>query len=285
MSDTESIADAFFGLPDSWVHTAPDEVTHLHDMGSGVPVTFIHGSGAGVSAAANWWLNLPSISSAFRTIAFDLLGFGQTVPAPRSTYGIDAWMDHTIRLLDALEIEKTWLVGNSLGGWIALQFALDHPERLHGVISMGTGGAPRTKTLVRHGAPNLSAEGIRTVLEGFVTDGSLVSEELVNARLHAAQAPGAEERFRQVIAAREHDRVHHALDFERLRGVDMPVLLLHGREDTVIPATHSWNLVQAIPHADLHLFSQCGHWSQVERAEEFNAVIMQYLYLHTPKTV
>ncbi len=273
--------DAYFGLRDSWVETAPGELTHYHDLGEGTPVTFLHGSGAGVSAAANWWLNLPDLSREHRTIALDLLGFGQTRPAPGSPYGITAWVDHTVRLLDALGVERTWLVGNSLGGWVAFQMALTHPERLLGIVSMGTGGAPRTAALARHARPEVSEAGIRKVLHEFVTDASLVTDELVGARYTAARAPGAEERFARVIEARDHDRVHHPLDLEALRDFDRPVLLVHGREDTVIPVSRSLQLADVLPHADLHLFSQCGHWSQVERAADFNALVAGFLRLHS----
>ncbi|MFV2175518.1 alpha/beta fold hydrolase [Actinomadura sp. LOL_016] len=272
--------DPYFGLEDRWRETAPGELTHYHDLGDGVPVTLLHGSGAGVSAAANWWLNLPDLSRGNRAIALDLLGFGRTVVAPGTAFGIDAWVEHTVRLLDALGIERTWLVGNSLGGWVAFQMALSHPDRLLGIVSMGTGGAPRTSVLAGHARPQVSVEGIRKVLREFVTDASLVTGELVQARYNAASAPGAQERFQQVVQARDHDRVHHPLDLDALKGFDRPVLLVHGREDTVIPVSRSLELAEVLPRADLHLFSHCGHWSQVERAAEFNRIVAEFLRTH-----
>lgn len=272
--------DDFFGLEDSWLQTAPDELTHLHDMGSGTPVVFLHGSGAGVSAAANWWLNLPEIARTHRTIAIDLTGFGQTIEPDDAPYGIRAWGDHIIRVLDALGIEKTWLVGNSLGGWVAFQFALDHPERVAGIISMGTGGAPRTKALASHARPTLSPAGIRSALEDFVVDKNLVSADLVAARFAAASRPGAAERFARVIEARDADREQLPIDIGKLTALDFPVLLIHGRQDTVIPLARSLALAEAMEHADLHVFSQCGHWSQVEKATEFNELVIDFLRHH-----
>lgn len=274
------VTSDFFGLKDSWLATGPGELTHLHDLGEGTPVVFLHGSGAGVSAAANWWLNLPEISRTHRTIAIDLTGFGQTIEPDDAPYGIRAWGEHIIRVLDALGIEKTWLVGNSLGGWVAFQFALDHPERVAGIISMGTGGAPRTKALASHAKPTVSPEGIRRALEDFVVDKSLVSEELVNARFVAASRPGASERFARIIEARDFDRENLPIDIEKLRALTVPVLLIHGRQDTVIPMTRSLTLAGAMDHADLHVFSQCGHWSQVEKAGEFNELVSDFLRHH-----
>ena len=279
-AELQAAAD-YFGLASSWADTAPGETTHYHDLGEGVPMLFVHGSGAGVSAAANWWLNLPSIAEHHRTIAVDLIGFGRTVDAPDTEYGIKAWVAHLCRLLDTLGLERTWLVGNSLGGWIALQMAIDHPERVLGVISMGTGGAKRkTGALASHGAPQVTPEGIRKVLEDFVVDTSLVADELVDARYALARSDGAEERFRRVVAGRERDREQLPLDDDALAALQCPVLLTHGREDSVIPVERSWRLANLIPRAELHVYSACGHWSQVEKASAFNDLLVDFVTRH-----
>ena len=107
-----------------------------------------------MTAAANWWLNLPELSALGRCIAIDSIGYGQSDRRrPAAPYGIKEWVRHAVRVLDALGIEKTWIVGNSLGGWLAFQFAIDFPERLLGIISMGTGGAKLTGALKGHANP------------------------------------------------------------------------------------------------------------------------------------
>ena len=272
--------DPFFGLEDKWIETAPGELTHYHDLGQGEPILFLHGSGTGVTAAANWWLNLPQISEVGRTIAIDSIGYGQSITAPGTEYGIREWVRHAVRVLDALGIEKTWIVGNSLGGWLAFQFALDFPERLSGIISMGTGGAKLTKALKGHSNPTLTEEGIRDTLELFVVDKSLVTDELVKLRYESALNDTASDRLKEVVAARDRDRDALPLDFDKLAELEIPVLLIHGMQDAVIPVSRTWELVQTIPHADAHLFSQTGHWSQVERSEEFNQVIIEWLKRH-----
>lgn len=269
--------DAFFGLEDKWLETAPGEVTHYHELGEGTPILFLHGSGTGVTAAANWWLNLPDISELGRCIAIDSIGYGQSIVAPGTEYGIKEWVRHAVRVLDALGIEKTWIVGNSIGGWVAMQFAIDFPERLLGIVSMGTGGAKKTAALSGHAKPELSEAGIRRTLEQFVVDKSLVTEELVSLRYQAALNDTASDRLVEVVTARDRDRDALPLDFEVLSKLDIPVLLIHGMQDVVIPPSRTWELLNVIPTADAHIFSQCGHWSQVERAGEFNTVIKQYL--------
>lgn len=269
--------DAFFNLEDKWLETAPGELTHYHELGEGAPILFLHGSGTGVTAAANWWLNLPEISELGRCIAIDSIGYGQTVVAEGTKYGIREWVRHAVRVLDALGIEKTWIVGNSLGGWLAFQFAIDYPERLLGIVSMGTGGAKLTGALKGHSNPVLTEEGIRQTLELFVTDKSLITDELVKLRYASALNDTASDRLQEVVTARDRDRTELPLDFDVLAKLDLPVLLIHGTQDRVIPVQRTWDILNIIPNADAHIFSQCGHWSQVERATEFNQVITSWL--------
>lgn len=269
--------NAFFGLEDKWIESAPGEITHYHEIGEGTPILFLHGSGTGVTAAANWWLNLPELAEQGRCIAIDSIGFGQTVVAKDTKYGIREWVRHAVRVLDALGIEKTWIVGNSLGGWLAFQFAIDYPERLLGIVSMGTGGAKLTGALKNHSKPVLTEEGIRRTLEMFVVDKSLVTDDLVSLRYQSALNDTASDRLMEVVEARDRDRHELPLNFDVLAKLEIPVLLIHGVQDMVIPVSRTWELLNVIPHADAHIFSQCGHWSQVERADEFNAVIRQYL--------
>lgn len=267
----------FFGLEDKWLKTADGEITHYHELGEGAPILFLHGSGTGVTATANWWLNLPQISELGRCIAIDSIGYGQTVVAEGTKYGIREWVRHAVRVLDALGIEKTWIVGNSLGGWLAFQFAIDYPERLLGIVSMGTGGAKLTGALKGHSNPTLTKEGIRDTLELFVVDKSLVTDELVELRYESALNDTASDRLKEVVEARDRDRSELPLDFDVLAKLDVPVLLIHGVQDVVIPVSRTWEILNVVPHADAHIFSQCGHWSQVERAEEFNQVITEWL--------
>lgn len=276
----EYVTDSFFGLRDQWIETAPGEVTHYHDLGEGTPILFLHGSGTGVTAAANWWLNLPAVSEQGRCIAIDSIGYGQTVVADDTAYGIKEWVRHAVRVLDALGIDKTWIVGNSLGGWLAFQFAIDFPDRLLGIVSMGTGGAQLTGALAGHSKPTLTEDGIRDTLELFVVDKSLVTDELVALRYRSALNDTASDRLADVVAARDRDRHELPLDFDVLAALKIPVLLIHGVQDVVIPVSRTWELLNLIPHADAHIFSQCGHWSQVERAEDFNTVITRYLASH-----
>lgn len=267
-----------FSLEDRWIPTGPGEVTHYHEIGEGVPVVFLHGSGTGVSAAANWWLTLPAAGRHVRAIALDLIGWGASIEPEDAPLGIREWGAHVLRFLDALGIGKAWLVGNSLGGWIALQLAIEHPDRLLGIVSMGTGGAiQRTSALQTHLDPDITPEGLQKAFEVFVTDPDLVPHWMVDARREIGAYEVGNGRLARVMNARERDR--HALPLrpEDLEEVDLPVLLVHGRQDRVIPVQRTLDLVQWLPRSDALILNGCGHWSMIERADAFNAALTDFI--------
>ncbi|EGK13234.1 alpha/beta hydrolase fold protein [Psychrobacter sp. 1501(2011)] len=291
LSPPEFKTDQFFNLEDKWVETAPNEITHCYDQGEGIPLLLLHGSGLGTSAAVTWWQNMPHLSQHYRAIAFDSIGYGETVNAADSTYGIKQWGDHTLRLMDALNIDKAWLVGSSLGGWVALQLAIDHPERIYGVVSIGTGGAkrdpsvstPATKASAAVPKPKspLSAALIEQDLHKNIRNDALVCQTLVELRYQAALEEKARGLRPILLAARDRDREEFALDFEALSQCRLPVLLIHGRDDKVVPLSRSLELLQVIPTADAHFYSGAGHWPHIGKSYEFNHLISTYIDHHT----
>lgn len=281
LSPPEFKTDKFFNLEDKWIQTTPNELTHYYDQGEGIPLLMLHGSGSGTSAAVTWWQNMPHLSQNYRTIAFDSIGYGETMTAADSTYGIKQWGDHTLRLMDALNIEKAWLIGSSLGGWTALQLALDHPERICGVVSIGTGGAKKTNKPkpVTGNKPKsaLSAAHIRQDLQKNICNDDLVCDTLVNLRYQAALKEQAGGLRPNLLAARDRDRDQFALDFDALAKLTLPVLLIHGMNDKVVPLSRSLELLNVMPTADAHFYSQVGHWPHIGKADEFNALVSSYI--------
>lgn len=125
--------------------------------------------------------------------------------ADGTKYGIREWV-RTWCEFSMPWVLKAWIVGNSLGGWLAFQFAIDYPKRLLGIVSMRTGGAKLTGALVGHSKPDLSVAGTRKTLELFVLDNSLVTDELVSLPYEAALNDTAPNRLADVVAARDRDR-------------------------------------------------------------------------------
>lgn len=252
--------------------------TNYWEAGTGDPMVLVHGSGAGVSALVNWYANIDELGERFRVLAPDLVGFGDSDMGPDREYGIAAWVDHLLKFLDTLEIDRAHLVGNSLGGWISAELARARPERVRRLVLMGTGGTPESMTarLRKHQRYEPSKDNMRAVLDGFVCDSDLVTDEIVDYRYEMSKRAGAAETYPATAAARNRDRLEQPLSAARVADVQVETLLIHGRDDSVIPVESSWNLLQALPAAHLVVLSRCGHWSQIEHARRFNLLVSDF---------
>ena len=263
-----------FGLESRWVSIGAERI-HYHEAGSGLPVILLHGSAAGVSAAANWWRIIPALAGHARVLAPDLAGYGWTEVPSEEYYGLAAWSAQVGRFMDAVGVESAILVGNSLGGRIALQFALDQPTRISGLVTMGSPGLDhrRTEVINRHGAPVVTREGIAKVLADLAADGYQIPDGLVDFRYLMATRPGAPEQWTKVVAARDHTVASAGLTAEQVGSITVPALILHGMQDKVVGIADSLNTAQALPNGDLMVFSNCGHWVQFEREHDFLLVV------------
>jgi pimeloyl-ACP methyl ester carboxylesterase len=254
--------------------------TNYLEAGDGPAVILIHGSGPGVTAYANWRLVLPALSQSFRVVAPDMVGFGFSERPSDVTYGVQTWADQTVGLMDSLGIQKASLVGNSFGGAIALRIAAQHPERVGSLVLMGSMGVdfPITEGLERVWGYEPSFENMRKVLDVFAYDRELVPDELAEVRYRASMQPGFQESYgamfppprqRWVDAMRTSD--------DEIRQLRHRTLIVHGREDKVIPLETSITLIQLIDDAELHVYPHCGHWTMIERSDDFNRLVHDFL--------
>ena len=258
--------------------TAEPIDTFYLEAGSGDPVVLLHGSGPGVSGRANWQHTIPGLAKHFRIIAPDIVGYGETSRPDDVVYSLSTWSDHVLGLLDALELDRVSLVGNSLGGRISLDIADRHPDRVSRMVLMGSPGVGMTLTdgLKALRAYEPSLDNMRALLlDYFAVDPSIITDELV--RIRYAASVETFDAYRAMFFDPRHKGNELSITEEQTRSIRTPSLLIHGREDKVVPPEVSWTMLHLLQDADLHIFARCGHWTQIERAAEFNELVAHFL--------
>ncbi|MBE9549602.1 MAG: alpha/beta fold hydrolase [Proteobacteria bacterium] len=254
--------------------------TNYHDTGEGSPVLLIHGSGPGVSAWANWRLTIPALAVCHRVIAPDMVGFGFTDRPVNADYGMALWVRHAIDFIDALGLEKVSVIGNSFGGALALGLAVMHPQRVDKLILMGSVGVDFeiTDGLDKVWGYMPSIANMKALLDIFAYNRELVTDELAELRYQASIRPGFQKSFSSMFPEPRQQWVDSMrIEDQKIAALDNQTLIIHGREDQVIPFSNSLKLFSLIKHANLHAFGKCGHWSQIEHAESFNRIVVDFL--------
>lgn len=254
--------------------------TNYHDLGYGNTVLMIHGSGPGVSAWANWRLVMPELAKKMRVIAPDMAGFGYSERPADAKYSMDRWVEQAVGLLDALGIEKTDLVGNSFGGALALALAIRHPQRVRRLVLMGAVGVKfeLTPGLDAAWGYTPSIDNMRALLDLFAYSRALVTDELAKLRYEASIRPGFQESFAAMFPAPRQRWVDAmASDEADIKALPHETLIIHGREDQIIPLSNSLKLHDLIQRSQLHVFGQCGHWTQIEHAARFAQLVGNFL--------
>lgn len=258
-----------------------DVATNYHDLGQGDPVLMLHGSGPGVSAWANWRLALQRLQSDFRLLAPDLAGFGYSQTPPGFAFTRQNWLDQIVRFLDAMQVERAHVIGNSFGGSMALALAIAHPERVGKVVLMGSVGVPfeLTPGLDAVWGYTPSVENMQAIMRIFAYDQNLVGDALVRMRYEASARPGIQEAYAQMFPAPRQRWVEAMSHPEAsIRAIPHETLLVHGRDDKVIPLSTSQTLHQWIGNSQLHVYGKCGHWTQIEHEARFARLVTDFLH-------
>ncbi|PIB49340.1 hypothetical protein AOA60_28645 [Pseudomonas sp. 2822-17] len=256
---------------------------HYHDTEVGDRVlVMLHGGGPGASAWSNYRTNLPAFAATYRVIAFDAPHYGES-DKPLSAYqDTDFYTEVFAQALDKLGVKRAHFIGNSMGGTISMTMAMKRPDLVSKLVLMGPGGSPTMFTpMMTEGIKILGAfyqgegptrEKLEAAVRIMVYDQSMVTPELIEARYQAATHP-------DLLKKREW-KGHPMLNlWERLVGSPLQnhTLLVYGKEDRVIPWDTSLLLMRFLPNASLHVFPQCGHWAQLEKADEFNTLVHGFL--------
>jgi 2-hydroxy-6-oxonona-2,4-dienedioate hydrolase len=258
---------------------------HYNEAGEGHPVILLHGSGPGATGWSNFHLNIGPLSEHFRVLAIDAPGWG------RSDSVAAAERDHAravVELMDSLGIEKAALVGNSMGGATALDFATRYPERLSHLLTMGTGSFALP---LMYGPGDGPSEGLKVLFQAYRTPTPELMKSLVEIMTFSSDYATdelAQLRSDAAFARPDHlENFVHGLDtgamgrmggsFTDIANITAPTLLIHGRDDRVVSYEHSLRLLPLIKNSRLVLLNQCGHWAQIEHADEFNRLVTDFI--------
>jgi 2-hydroxymuconate-semialdehyde hydrolase len=252
----------------------------VHEAGSGPAVLLLHGSGPGTTAAAAWGPLAAALAGRHRVIAPDFAGFGES----EGPTGRAAWTAQMLGLLHVLGVERLAVVGNSMGGAIALSLAVARPGAVTRIAAIGTLGIamPLPDGLDELWAYEPSAANARALLALLMHDESRITEEAVELRLLATLVPGPRAAFAAMFPPPRQRWVDDlALTPEELASIAVPVLLVHGAQDRVVPLRDSTlPLLGLLRDVRAHVFGGVGHASPVERPEELHRLLTTFLEDH-----
>lgn len=259
---------------------------HYHVTGEGPAVMLLHGGGPGAAGLSNYSRNVEALAKRYTVYIPDLPGYGQSTKGLNMADPFGDIADGLAAFMDAIDLPKAHLVGNSLGGAAALRLALDHPDRADRLVLMGPGGGQAlftptpTNALMQlltyyHGEGPTEAK-LKAFIQQLVFNPGEITDETIRERLATSAAA-------DILAAPPLRLAPEAAKAPvlwrdpRLPGLKAPTLILWGMDDRVNPVDGGFVFLKSIPGAEMHLFTGCGHWVQWEKAEAFNALVAEFL--------
>lgn len=231
-------------------------------IGNKDAVILIHGSGPGANGKANWQFVIDDYAEDFHVVALDLFGFGNTDhPEEYPENGVQ-WMSVRVKqvldLMDALNIEKANLIGNSLGGVVATYLNMAAPERFNKIVLMGAGVSLSQPTPELSKLANFhldpTKENLRNLLSWFVYDLDRMQDfvdQVVEARWEASQRPEIQRSYRENFT--RSTMIEFQIPQTALERMQNEFLLIHGYHDRFVPVQSSLYALEHLPNAELRI--------------------------------
>jgi len=274
-----------WALPPSEFLAIDGMLVHLRDQGprdDPAPIVLLHGTSASLHTWEGW---VTSLQAKRRVISLDLPGFGLTGPFPDGDYRMSHYSAFLAHVLDQLQVPRAVVAGNSFGGQLAWQFALDHPQRVERLVLVDAAGYPRNATSIPIGfrlaqipalAPLMANLLPRQMIEASIRnvygDPSKVSDELIDRYYELTLRAGNREALRQRFIQAEAGQ-----GFTRITELKVPTLIIWGGRDELIPPDNAERFKRDIQGSRLVLFDDLGHVPQEEDPSRTVAVLMGFL--------
>lgn len=260
-----------------------------HEAGEGSPLLLLHGSGPGVTGWRNYRGVVDELSEHFRCLILEFPGFGVSYAGdghPMMMAG-----GSVAAFLDGLGLGAVDMIGNSMGGIVATNIAINAPERVNKLVTIGGMG----KALYSHGpsegikllmefTDNPTREGLIRWLQSMVYDPAIVTEQLIEERWALATEPTTLEIARRMYSsqamaamAAANRTATTAPYWSQLGRIQAPTLLTWGRDDRVSPVDMAMLPMRDVPNGELHVFPNCGHWTMIEAREAWLAAVLSFL--------
>lgn len=264
-------------------------VLRYHEVGEGPPLLMLHGSGPGVTGWRNFSGNLPLFARHHRCLVLELPGFGVSDPTDQPL--LPAAVAAAADLLDGLNLNEVDIVGNSMGGIAGGILAMDQPQRVRRLVTVGGLGrnifspAPGEGiNLLMDFTDDPTRERLVTWLHSMVFDRSIVTEEMIEDRWKQATDPAT------LASARTmYGRAAFEANMAAMAGSEAPpywamlhkirakTLITWGRDDRVSPLDMALLPMRSIPDVELHVFPTCGHWAMIEQKDAWESVVLGFL--------
>jgi pimeloyl-ACP methyl ester carboxylesterase len=254
---------------------------HYNEVGTGEPLICLHGAGPGASSWSNFRTNIDAFSGKYRTILWDMPQYGKSeklvIEGGRLTFVSGVLRE----FMDQLGIEKARIVGNSMGGQVGIKLAIDSPERVEKLVVIGSTpvgqslfcpmpleGIKMIGNYYKGEGPSL--EKMRTLIQTLLFDSSFLTEEVLQERYESSLDPDVIRIMRDSAPGREDlgDQLHK---------VQCAALIVWGMDDRFGALDIGLLMMRRFQNPRMHIFAKCGHWAQVEHADEFNALVLDFM--------
>ena len=256
--------------------------THFVKKGQGPPVILIHGFNLDHNT---WSENMDVLARYFTVYAVDLWGSGYSTREPLD-YGFPLFVEQIRLLMDHLDLGRAHLVGHSMGGGISIAFSVAHPARVGRLVLEGSVGMPRPATLRERifrlpGVPelllSLPTNLIRrkNLLDFWIHDAEVLTEEAFNDLVGYQKIEGTTRAAFSVLRREFFNTLED--DIDRLGALSIPIMMLWGQHDRLVPIEAGWAMHGRIPGSRFEVFDRSSHMPNFDEPDRFNDLVVGFL--------